>query len=438
MRKFWLLFAFIAVFGLVFAAGDGSGGADVPESPEYSASSDDGGGGPDEPFEAMADTTADIYIYVTLRQPPGPPPPNFYIFDENCGTGSENVYFKSDLGPGERSDCDFYLVYRAPWALFEWSDIRMFSSSDTAQMIDPVENPVTHADAGMYRWGWKESPSPGEDSVWVGPPYTYDFFDDSLLSASDSRGVCDPDTNWFYTAVAVDSSESGGNLLYSPYPARPVGEVDQLLGGSSAGKKNLVSYAVEDEFVSSNGDTAKYFAQLIDSCVSLWEWDAINQRWNMISRKIGSVWLNIGGSTVRTGMTYLAYLSDGISDSDTFMLSLYAPGYVPYDTSLHFTKPASWNEGKNFFTMPYQEYNILISVNGYPLEAKYLGMDIDGIAGIEPVSIWEWNPFSQRYDMVARKIGTLWLTVGGAHVYPGLPYMVIINGDGGDWPPSGS
>ena len=238
MRKFWLLFAFIAVFGLVFAAGDGSGGADVPESPEYSASSDGGGGGPDEPFEAMADTTADIYIYVTLRQPPGPPPPNFYIFDEDCGTGSENVYFKSDLGPGERSDCDFYLVYRAPWALFEWSDIRMFSSSDTAQMIDPIENPLTHADAGMYRWGYKEIS--GTDSIWVGPNYTYDFFQDSLLDASDSRGVCDPDTNWFYTAVAVDSSESGGNLLYSPYPAHPVGEVDQLLGGSSGSDPPII------------------------------------------------------------------------------------------------------------------------------------------------------------------------------------------------------
>ncbi len=417
-----ILAASFMVVGFVFAAPVGDEVAPAPSSTSLSS----GDGTPTEPVEAMADTTADIYIYVTLRQPEGPPAPNFYIFDEGTTPGNEYIWFKADVGPNPAENRDFYLVYRAQWALFNWQDVRMLGGSDTSQMIDPIEDFAGRTDAGEYRWG---GPTAGY------PDFTYDFFYDTLWTTDPGvKGVGDPTVNWFYTACAVDSSETDGRLFYSPEPAHPVGEFDQWLGCATAGANNLLSYAVEMSAVSDSGNTATSFARLIPNCKTLWEWDAVNQRWILIARKIGSLWLNSGN--VRLGNCYLAVLDETVvSPGDTFVFSQYTPGYLPMDTCFYFTKPSSWSDGANFFVMPYQEYNILASAYGFPVEAKYLGMDIDATdPGIQPVSVWRWDPFSQRYILIARKIGSLWLTSGGAHIYPGQPYRVQIQGDGGYWP----
>jgi hypothetical protein len=229
MSKWLRVVALLMMTGLLVAApssaGDDMSGVATPVITST-------GGGPGEPIETMADTTADIYIYVTLRQPPGPPAPSFYIDTTNV-TPQQLVRFKATQAPAERSDCNWYAMYREEWPLFTWNDIYLFGGTrrDSTKMIDPHEDPFTHGDAGQYRWN--------------GPNTTYDFFADTLWTPAPGRkGIGDWRVNWFYTAIAVDSNETDGRILNSPEPAPPVGEIDQLLGVSAGGRQNIVSYPV--------------------------------------------------------------------------------------------------------------------------------------------------------------------------------------------------
>ncbi len=381
---------------------------------------------------SMIDTTIDIDIHSTLRYPICLPP-SIYIFDIECDSGSEYVYIKSDLGPGDRSDCDWYLVYRAPWALFKWSDVNIFGLSDTARMIDPIEDPMSHFDAGMYRWGWKEELAPGEDSVWVGTNYTYDFFGDTLLSATDSRGVCDPDTNWFYTVIAVDSNESDGSLSYSHSSARPVGEYDQWIVNGTMGTMNIVSYAVEVFDIEDSLGSASSFGRIIPNCICIAEWDAVSQDTIVLAEKVGGAWANYG--TVQIGRAYVVYIAPSAPDSSVF--SMYSPGYIPYDSDICpeipfcFLEAPSSDSGFDIFAVPYQEYNILINGYGsFPLPARILGEDISVYRpDLNTCEIRRWNSETQTGDVIAYDSSGIWGDDGDAYVYPGEPLMVYISCD---------
>ena len=424
MRKYLVLSLFLALALTVFAATGEPGDETTAVDPEVLAS-DGGGGSPDEPFEIMADTTADIYIYVTLRAPIGPPADSFWIELTDCTPGAEFIRFKSTNPPGGVTG-DFYIMYRAPWGLFDWSEIWMFGRSDTCLLTDAIDDPFLFSDRGQYRW--------------TGGQTVFDYFYDDSSWICDGpivKGTCDPDRNWFYTIVGVDTNETTGDLNFSPTPADPVGEFDQWIGNLSTGKINILSYAVENRDIADHGDTAKYFGQLIDSCASVWKWDAPNQVWVQIAIDLGFPvgWISAG--TVKLGQCYLVELKEiGVTPADTFMMSLKdGDGYLPRDTCFYLTKILTLNEGFNYFAMPYQEYNILLSTSGsFPLEAKYVGEDIQNSdPGIQPVSLWKWDPFNQVYIQYAINIG-IWINPPGKYTYPGEPYMVIIQGDGGYWP----
>ncbi len=227
MRK-WLAFSaltMLLVTPIVTLGIEGDGGPAILPEPSM-VTSDGGGGAPTDPLEPMADTTADIYIYVTLRQPLGPPAEAFWIDTTGISAGAEYVRFKANNGPGDRADCDFFLIYRTAWAPFIWPDLWMYPGNDTAYMIDPIEDPFAFSDAGQYRW--------------YGGRTTFDYFLDSVWNDTigwctgvnwiGNKGVGNTRVNWFYTSVAVDSNEVDGRLLFSPTPALPVGEFDQYIG----------------------------------------------------------------------------------------------------------------------------------------------------------------------------------------------------------------
>ena len=401
------VFSAILLFvGIAFSAGGGSGPS---------------GGVPSAPTVVYTDTAAHVFIFLTLRQPPGPPSPLIYVDEINRTTDSEYVKINA-VGPGPEDRGETWFVYRAPWALFDWDDITMFGS-DSTLMIDPIES-ATYADSGNYNWT-------GTSNT------TYDRFLDTVLVSS-SKGVGDPDVNYFYTVVAQDSL---GHT--SDRPSAPIGEYDQrIVVFSSSYTRNIVSYPLVDHDVESHGNQARYLAEKIPGCEYIYKWNAANQTEDLLAMKMFGTWYNFG--TVKPGRAYIIYLADTFSAGDTLIWSLgynsntgtYYTYYgtVPKDTCFYFTKKAGSAAGYNIFAVPYQEYNILIDLHGsYPLPAHLLAQDIDNSPDIDALALYRWVASPPYIELLAIKIGGVWIGMGGS-VYPGEPLVVLIQSSGGYWP----
>ena len=334
--------------------------------------------------------------------------------------GSENIRLKSQNIPGGIYG-DFYVMYRAQWALFNWDDVMNCSGSDSSHMIDPIEDQFTFFDQGQYRW--------------TSGNLTFDFFRDTLwndvgacsYNTLGRKGPRDPRINWFYTIASVDSNETTGELEFSPTVVHPVAEYDQWLGNSRAGRQNIISFAIYHLEIADSGYRASAFARvLVPHCQSISQWNRMMERWETL----------LGSDIMKLRNVYRIILDSLVCPSDTFIMSLYKEGYVPIDTCNFLYKLPTRSSGRNYVMMPYQEYNIIMNVPGrsFPIRASWVGEDIEDVGpGISPYVISRFNPFSQRYELLAIKAGANWINFG--YVYPGQPIVITIRGTGGNWPP---
>ena len=119
----------------------------------------------------------------------------------------------------------------------------------------------------------------------------------------------------------------------------------------------------------------------------LYQWDASTQTWSNIATYTfipfpppgDSVWSGdanplIPGACFRADRT----------TAGSGIWSTYTPGYIPKDADLpvhDLTHHPAAATGLNYITMPYQEYNILLSTIGtFSIVAKDLLQDIPGAA----------------------------------------------------------
>ncbi len=413
MRKWIGLLLFLSICSIVIAAPDALDGS-VPES---GASMSDGGGGEIPPFEAMAETTANIFIYVTLRQPDGPVASDIEIDSTRCMLDWEFIQFKAaaPLSTRDTAEVQFYLLYRAQWAPFTWNDLSLLNTyEDSMWIIDPIENIYTGVDPVPYRW--------------YTYPKTRDNFGDSVWNMESvwgagfaTKGVCDEDVNWYYTCVAVDTTPT---VRFSPEPCSPVGEVDQWLYEGD----NIFSYPVD--ILVRRADSLAMVIDTIDAIPAIeaiHRWDAVGQQWEEIAFIFYGIW--IGNDPVAPGDVFR-----GIKTDPTPVLWTAAiPGYVPFDTEItNHTLTTLVATGDNFVMLPYQTYNMLLATNSMLEGVDYVRAK-DMLTDISCAqAIHQWYGASQNWV----EIGYYFygVPIGDTRVLPGLPYRVIVDGTC-TWPP---
>ena len=371
---------------------------------------------------SAADTTVSVCVSGNILYNPSHwEAPGIEIESTYCGADSGFIQIKSliPIAFRDTAEVQFYMLYRTQWAPFTWDDLNIIPPySDSMWIIDPIEDWDTHIDPDpAYRWYTFTS--------------TRDEFSDTVWNREDiwgiehcTKGVCDPNVNWYYVCVATDSTPMP--YRFSWEPSRPVGEFDQWIVNGGAGTINIISYAVSIDI---NG--ADTFAQKIPNCVCLAEWDAESQDTITLAKKVGGSWVSYG--TVEVGRAYIAYVDSSAPDSVLF--SLYKPGYIPYDTDVCpdeqwcFLDEPSDSTGFDIFAVPYQEYNTLLGIYGsFPIPARLLGDDMPPDLNITQIALW--NPETQSADIIAYDSSGLW--VGDKSVYPGEALMVCFGGNCGN------
>ncbi len=441
MRK-WLVLLILLGISASFAA-PVAPDATVPVSPVMTAD----GGGELPPSDILADTTANIFIYVTLRQPAGPEASPIVIEAVNCVLGSEYVQIKADISMATRppEDCQYYLVYRAQWAPFTWTDLALLEDlgrRDSLWLIDPIERWTTMVDVYRYKWHRDD-----------GPAKTRDYFGDTVWNKAavwttghNVKGVCDPAANWFYTTVAADSTPT---LALSPEPSHPVGEFDQWVKVGT----NIVSYPVELQDVT----TGKAMGELLDPLKirNLYEWNADGQNWSEFAKKsrrplppFDSLWTG-DTYTMIVGKVFRADKKTGTAAESLQIWTTAVPGLVPDDADLpthtltkKFT-PTEMPTGLNFVMIPYREYNAMMyseaaaSTAHFPLLfkdiLKYLPESCAG-HGTVPADpsgkIYVFDNKSKNQLIKAswsrNPITLVWSTAGNDPIYPGAPVIIEV------------
>ncbi|MGB9561660.1 MAG: hypothetical protein ACPL6C_02495, partial [bacterium] len=240
-----------------------------------------------------------------------------------------------------------------------------------------------------------------------------DNFSDPLWIPIGSKGVCDPNVNYYYVATTIDSISGG--YTESRRPSNCVGEFDYRVYD----KLNWIPYALDIGI-----RDAAAFASRIGGATRLEKYNNNIQSWQTIAR-----WVTFpppprwtSSDTVSPGYAYRLYGAD-ITDS---IVTLAVPGLVPEDR--HYTL----KRGRNLILLPFREKRIANITTG-----AQFGADI----GSPAIKITTWDGANQMEQIVAR-----WVTVptprwvSGAAPWgnprAGYPYMVYCSSDRTEpWPP---
>ncbi|HDR90972.1 MAG TPA: hypothetical protein ENN75_01860, partial [candidate division Zixibacteria bacterium] len=180
----------------------------------------DGGSPPPiDPGHVMDTESEDIYIYVTLMAPIGPPPPDSVVITQiTCTPGSEEVRFKANAAPFFYG-ADWYHIYRDTVCLFYRTQL------DSSNLLPNRTTSI----------------------------YFTDNFSDTLFAHywSSSKGVCDTLVNLFYVFTSVDSGPTApGGYAESSFPSWPLCEYDQgIKSNPVTGSYNVVSIPCYDDDV---------------------------------------------------------------------------------------------------------------------------------------------------------------------------------------------
>ncbi|MFP4459671.1 MAG: hypothetical protein ACLFSQ_08810 [Candidatus Zixiibacteriota bacterium] len=408
LKKLVLLTFLLAITGLVFGIDDGT-----PADPITGTSTDGGSevlsdGGddtPDDPAHSM-ESAVNIYIHVILRQPDGPPPPeNLEIVDVDYTEGAEEVILKTDVIPTTPGvPGDWFDMWRRPdWPMYRVSDL------DSATMLlshDPSNRMTTDN-------------------------FFFDYFTFGLWSTWGSKGIGDPDVNYYYVVTAVDSNETTEEVTSSPYPSNCVAEYDQALGFADAGNFNIISYPVQHNAYSDGTD----LAGSIPSATELKKHDAGTQSWVTVARKMGSSWIPIGDVTIEVGFVYGITVNGSVADE---VFHANTPGYIaePGASSIPFIFPPDGWDGlaENWMMVPMRYTYEKKEELGRDVYFKDLGRDITDRFGMITTSIKTWDPSTQTAVTVARYVtGPGWVLDNAA--LPGQPMAVMVNASTADvWP----
>ncbi|GEM_PF-1891339 len=348
----------------------------------------DGGGDPVPPIpgSAMDTDSRDIYIYVTLLAPDGPPPPDFTgengIISKNCTPGTQNVEFKADLGPVGYYG-DYFNVYRDTIPLFFMSQLR--TAPATRNLIGMTET-------RFFTDDFRGSPTL-PDTLWQHYP-------------SMSKGVCDTLVNLFYVFTTVDTGSSAPDgYSESYYPSVCLAEYDQPIYAHP-------TYGTTNYWSIPNYDTR------FDFCDDLYaigirqvmEWDANSQ----VPVAVGiynttlSRWLPNGA--LKVGHVYQVsgnYAAMVARDEDYTYFQTYLPGHVPSTDTTFVMEYSSLYGGRNIIMLPFKTSIVEGITNRASLVTSI--EEAGSMDGIELYRIDKWDGAAFIWNTIALKITpTLW------------------------------
>ncbi len=353
----------------------------IPPAATIMERSLDGGGLPPvEPGHVMDTESEDIYIYVTLMAPPGPPPPESVIITlVNCTPGAEQIRFKANAAPFAYG-ADWYNVYRDTTALFYMAQL------DSNNLLPDRTTSL----------------------------YFNDNFNDTLwaLYMASSKGVCDTIVNLFYVFTSVDTGPGvPGGMVESPYPSWCLAEYDQgIKRNPTVGSANIVSIPCYDDDIVIASNFATWGATAVQ------EWNAATQTWGVVgSQLVPGVWAP--NNAVRVSHTYRI---TGNSIPTTGLFSTFEPGIVPEEDTTYILYSNSTLGDRNIVMVPFKVSYFDGINNCASLEASIVSVGATNVYRVD-----RWNNATMTWSIVGSKVGPMWLPNG--RIRPGLPYRVFVS-----------
>lgn len=348
----------------------------------------DGGSPPPiDPGHVMDTESEDIYIYVTLMAPVGPPPPDSVVITQTtCTPGSEEIRFKANATPFFYG-ADWYHVYRDTVCLF-------YSTQLDSNNLLPTRG------TGLY--------------------YT-DLFTDTLWAhyPTSSKGVCDTLVNLFYVFTSVDSGPTApGGFAESAFPSWPLCEYDQSLRSNPTGSTNIVSIPCYDDDITTASDFSSWGASIVE------EWDPVSQTWATRGLEFApGFW--IMDENIMVSHAY-RIMGDNILAEDLF--STFEPGIIPEnDTSYSLHSNATLGD-KNIIMLPFKVSHIDGISNCSSLESSIIAAGATEVYQVE-----KWDNATQTWSIIGLKLFGGWMMDG--RLRPGLPYRLSIETTTAiDWP----
>ncbi len=324
------------------------------------------------------DSLQQIYIYITLREPPGCAPPGEVLIRDTRDTVNPFIY----LGTNEQFPqyCDkqaYFHVYRDSSAIF-W-----MKSIDTA-------------------------------TNRVGQTYLPYFKDDADAELID-RALNNPDLNLFYIFTIVKPLGTSGKLE-SFYPSPCAGEYDfKIYNNPDKTNRNLIAYCINRTDIAASDGDASIFAQTFNkrtsddwvSQVSIW--DARMQAYVAIAYHHYLFGWQVFDS-VEVGMPYTIE-GDNVDDS-SFIWPLNRGGQVPEEIQFelwHHDDMGSYN----LIMLPFK-YQQVANIDS----SKDLGIDINGCSEVD-----KWDPKAQNWVALSYYHALFGWTLNSA-VVAGRPYRI--------------
>ncbi|MGC9315817.1 MAG: hypothetical protein ACP5G4_09395, partial [bacterium] len=320
----------------------------------------DGGSPPPiDPGHVMDTESEDIYIYVTLMAPEGPPPPDSVVITQiTCTPGSEEIRFKANATPFFYG-ADWYHVYRDTVCLF-------YSTQLDSNNLLPTRG------TGLY--------------------YT-DLFTDTLWAhyPTSSKGVCDTLVNLFYVFTSVDSGPTApGGFAESAFPSWPLCEYDQTIKSNPVtGSYNVVSIPCYDDDVTRAIDFAAWGA------TSVQEWNAATQTWSTIgSQLFPGTWVPNGNIMVSHSYRFSGA---GVAAQDIF--STFEPGIVPQDDTTYTLYSSTVAGNRNIIMLPFKVSYIDNITNCATLAASIVAAGATEVTRVE-----RWNNATMTWSTVGSQL----------------------------------
>ncbi len=340
----------------------------------------DGGGTPPlDPGHTMDTESEDIYIYVTLMAPPGPPPPESVVITQvNCEVGSEQVRFKANAAPFYYG-ADWYHIYRDTVCIF------YITQCDSSILLPDRTTSLYFNDNFV-------------DTLW--PDYW-----------SSSKGVCDTLVNLFYVFTSVDSGPTApGGYAESAYPSWPLCEYDQgLKSDPVSGSNNIISIPCYDDDVLISSDLAVWGASVVQ------EWNPSTQTWSTIGSELfPGTWVPDGNVLVSH-----SYKISGTNIASEDLFSTFEPGIVPEEDTSYSLYSNDIAGDRNIVMIPFK----VAYIDGIN-DCETLDASITATGATEINKVERWNNASMTWSVIGSKLPFGWVPNG--RVRPGLPYRIWV------------
>ncbi len=271
--------------------------------------------------------------------------------------------------------------------------------------------------------------------------YFTDEFIDPWWSAFGSKGVSDPDVNYFYVYTTVDSNEATSELTGSPYPSNCVAEFDQdIINPAVAGSRNILSYVTDHRYGDGSVPTGVEISEGITGALTFNTWNFSTQNWvTQASYFAGYGWYETGDASLDLGMVFMVDLDPSAPDQ---MFSTYEPGLIATDDDISHPMGGTYDgEGRPYrywMMVPMERSYIMKSSGMYadpgdPLQYSHIGQNIQDENGDEYActAILVWNVNTQQVSTASTYYPDydMWYDFVSDEALPGHVICIVVEAD---------